>query len=195
MKPPLGSELCGYWCVWWESHLSVDSSGNSHTAASSNQHVRAHPADIRGLMVSVISLSLPASPDRDTTLTVSHTYSTSMAFLVPAGSSFLLSVYSLILQLSKDLRQISEHGGSSLPWTPACLVSSITCWHHPSPLLELSRSPGIVPAHCSPSCACAHPGHPWVSFSCFEDKSTKWSDTSASGTPLPIHWHGWQPCS
>lgn len=30
---------------------------------------------------------------------------------------------------------------------------------------------------------------------CFEDKSTKWSHTSACGTPLPIHWHGWQHCS
>lgn len=34
MKPPLGPELCGSWRVWWKSHLSVDSSGNSHTAAS-----------------------------------------------------------------------------------------------------------------------------------------------------------------
>lgn len=121
----------------------MDCSGNSHAVTSSTQHARPHPAYFCGLIASAISLSPPASPERIMTITVSSTDSTSMAFLVPHVSGVLLSLYLLILQLRKDLRQIPKPVWSSLPWTPAFSVSSPPRWHRPLPLSYVKWEPQV----------------------------------------------------
>lgn len=186
MKPPLGPELCGSWCVWWESHLSVDSSDSSHTAASSSQHV--NPI----LLISV-DLRLPSSlfpflpPQTETRPWLCPTPTAHLQLfccqLAAVSSSGCIPSSCSRVRTSGRYQSLVEAAfpGHQPIWSPQWHAGIIPhpCWSWAGALGSFlhTQDISVVP-----------------SFS-FEDKSTNWSDTSVCWALLPIHWHGWQHCS